>query len=110
MTRAVLLVGLVLLAAVPAGAFRPPPKVESAVIRLTPRATPLVPLDQLPAFRTFVQAAFGLRRKQMQRVLRTARGLSSERAAAMLDRAGIDLMARPEVLSPEKFAELFALI
>jgi 16S rRNA (adenine1518-N6/adenine1519-N6)-dimethyltransferase len=95
---------------VPASAFRPPPKVESAVVRLTPRVRPLVPLDQLPAFRVFVQAAFGLRRKQMQRVLRTARGLSSERAAATLDRAGIEQAARPEVLSPEKFAELFALI
>jgi 16S rRNA (adenine1518-N6/adenine1519-N6)-dimethyltransferase len=95
---------------VPASAFRPPPKVESAVVRLTPRARPLVPLDQLPAFRVFVQAAFGLRRKQMQRVLRTARGLSAEEAAALLDRAGIEQAARPEVLSPEKFAELFALI
>jgi len=95
---------------VPASAFRPPPKVESAVVRLTPRVRPLVPVDQLPAFRAFVQAAFGLRRKQMQRVLRTARGLSSEQAAAMLDRAGIEQAARPEALSPEKFAELFALI
>jgi 16S rRNA (adenine1518-N6/adenine1519-N6)-dimethyltransferase len=95
---------------VPASAFRPPPKVESAVVRLTPRVRPLVALDQLPAFRAFVQAAFGLRRKQMQRVLRTATGLSSEQAAAVLDRSGIEQAARPEVLSPEKFAELFALI
>jgi 16S rRNA (adenine1518-N6/adenine1519-N6)-dimethyltransferase len=95
---------------VPASAFRPPPKVESAVVRLTPRARPLVAVEQLPAFRAFVQAAFGLRRKQMQRVLRTARGLSPEEAAGSLDRAGIDQAARPEVLSPEKFAELFALI
>jgi 16S rRNA (adenine1518-N6/adenine1519-N6)-dimethyltransferase len=95
---------------VPASAFRPPPKVESAVVRLTPRVRPLVTPDQLPAFRVFVQAAFGLRRKQMQRVLRTARALSSEQAAEMLDRAGIEQMARPEVLSPGKFAELFALM
>jgi 16S rRNA (adenine1518-N6/adenine1519-N6)-dimethyltransferase len=79
-------------------------------VRLTPRVRPLVALDQLPAFRAFVQAAFGLRRKQMQRVLRTATGLSSEQAAAVLDRSGIEQAARPEVLSPEKFAELFALI
>ena len=52
---------------VPAGAFHPPPKVESAVVRLTPRATPLVAQESLPAFRAFVQAAFGLRRKQMLR-------------------------------------------
>jgi 16S rRNA (adenine1518-N6/adenine1519-N6)-dimethyltransferase len=95
---------------VPASAFRPPPKVESAVVRLTPRGRPLVAVESLPAFRTFVQAAFGLRRKQMQRVLRTARGLSPEQAATVLERAGIEQAARPEVLSPEKFAELFGLL
>jgi 16S rRNA (adenine1518-N6/adenine1519-N6)-dimethyltransferase len=95
---------------VPAGAFRPPPKVESAVVRITPRARPLVAIESLPAFRTFVQAAFGLRRKQMQRVLRTARGLSPERASDLLERAGIDAAARPEVISPEKFALLFGLL
>ena len=95
---------------VPASAFRPPPKVESAVVRLTPRARPLVTVESLPAFRAFVQAAFGLRRKQMQRVLRTARGLSPEQVAVLLERAGIDSAARPEVLSPEKFAELFGLL
>ena len=95
---------------VPASAFRPPPKVESAVVRLTPRGRPLVAAESLPAFRAFVQAAFGLRRKQMQRVMRTVRGLSPEQAAALLDRAGVEQTARPEVLSPEKFAELFALI
>lgn len=95
---------------VPASAFRPPPKVESAVVRLTPRARPLVAVESLPAFRAFVQAAFGLRRKQMQRVLRTARGLSPEQVAVLLERAGIDSAARPEVLSPGKFAELFGLL
>jgi 16S rRNA (adenine1518-N6/adenine1519-N6)-dimethyltransferase len=95
---------------VPARAFRPPPKVESAVVRLTPRARPLVAVESLPAFRSFVQAAFGLRRKQMQRVLRTARGLSPEQAAALLDRAGIDSAVRPEVLSPGQFAALFGLL
>jgi len=95
---------------VPAGAFQPPPKVESAVVRLTPRPTALVAREFLPAFRVFVQAAFGLRRKQMLRVLRTVRGISPEEAAALLERAGIDPAARPEVLSPEMFARLFALI
>ena len=95
---------------VPAGAFQPPPKVESAVVRLTPRATPIVPGESLAAFRVFVQAAFGLRRKQMLRVLRTVRGISPEEAGDLLERAGVDPAARPEVLSPEMFARLFALI
>jgi 16S rRNA (adenine1518-N6/adenine1519-N6)-dimethyltransferase len=95
---------------IPAGAFSPPPKVESAVIRLTPRPSPLVTLESLPAFRVFVQAAFGLRRKQMQRVLRTVRGVSPEEAATLLERAGIDPAVRPEVLTPEMFARLFELL
>jgi 16S rRNA (adenine1518-N6/adenine1519-N6)-dimethyltransferase len=95
---------------VPAGAFQPPPKVESAVVRLTPRATPLVELASLPAFRAFVQAAFGLRRKQMLRVLRTVRGISPHEASALLTRAQIDPVARPEVLTPADFARLFGLL
>lgn len=95
---------------VPASAFQPPPKVESAVVRLTPRENPLVRAEFLAPFRAFVQAAFGLRRKQMQRVLRTVRGISPEQAGAILERAGIDRAARPEVLTPESFAELFGLL
>ena len=102
--------GVELVMTVPAGAFQPPPKVESAVVRLTPRSTPLVSLESLPAFRAFVQAAFGLRRKQMLRVLRTVRGLSPEEAAEMFERAGVDPTARPEVLAPESFASLFELV
>jgi 16S rRNA (adenine1518-N6/adenine1519-N6)-dimethyltransferase len=95
---------------VPASAFQPPPKVESGVVRLTPRPQPLVPVESLAAFRVFVQAAFGLRRKQMVRVLRTVRGLSPEDAGALLKRGGIEPSARPEVITPEKFAELFGLL
>jgi 16S rRNA (adenine1518-N6/adenine1519-N6)-dimethyltransferase len=95
---------------VPASAFKPPPKVESSVIRLTPRGAPLVAAESLAGFRTFVQAAFGQRRKQMQRALRTVRGISAEEARAVLDRAGIDPAARPEVISPEGFARLYGLL
>jgi 16S rRNA (adenine1518-N6/adenine1519-N6)-dimethyltransferase len=95
---------------VPATAFRPPPKVESAVVRLTPRSQPLVPLESLAAFRTFVQAAFGLRRKQMVRVLRTVRGVSADRSAELLERAGIDPSARPEVVAPAEFVALFEIV
>ena len=93
---------------VPAGAFQPPPKVESAVVRLTPRDVPLVKLESLAPFRAFVQAVFGLRRKQMLRVLRTVKGLSPEQAASLLERADIVPSARPEVLSAETFARLFS--
>jgi 16S rRNA (adenine1518-N6/adenine1519-N6)-dimethyltransferase len=95
---------------VPASAFKPLPKVESAVIRLTPRDAPLVSAESLLGFRSFVQAAFGQRRKQMQRALRTVRGMSAEDARAVLERAGIDPAMRPEVVSPESFARLYELL
>ena len=95
---------------VPARAFSPPPKVESAVVRLTPRDQPLVPVESLAAFRTFVQAAFGQRRKQMVRVLRSVRGFSAEEAGKLLESSGIEATSRPEVVSPAQFATLFARI
>ena len=94
---------------VPATSFRPPPKVESAVVRITPLPRALVPSDALAGFRTFIQAVFGLRRKQMLRVLRTVRGLSVAEAEALLEKAGIPSEARPETVSPETFARLYSL-
>jgi len=96
-----------IVASVPARAFKPPPKVDSSVIRLTPIAEPLVPLESLRAFRTFVQAVFGQRRKQLQRVLRTVAGLAVEDATAILDRVEIEAASRPEVITPKQFARLF---
>ncbi|PYO48400.1 MAG: ribosomal RNA small subunit methyltransferase A [Gemmatimonadetes bacterium] len=87
---------------VPATAFRPPPKVESAVVRITPL--------ERPPFRTFVQAAFGQRRKQIQRVLRSVRAISIDQAVAILEQTGIEPTARPEVVSPGEFATLFRLL
>ena len=95
---------------VPATAFRPPPKVESAVVRITPLERPLVPPEYLDSFRTFVQAAFGQRRKQIQRVLRSVRAISIDQAVAILEQTGIEPTARPEVVSPGEFATLFRLL
>lgn len=88
------------------GSFEPPPKVESAVVRIDPRPDPVVNADVEPRFRRFVQDAFGMRRKQMRRVLRSLWNLDAESADALLAGAGIDPTARPETLSPEAFAAL----
>jgi 16S rRNA (adenine1518-N6/adenine1519-N6)-dimethyltransferase len=88
------------------GSFDPPPKVDSAVIRIQPRAAPVVPAHLEARFRRFVQDAFGLRRKQMRRVLRTVWNLDAEQADAILAAAAIDPTARPETLAPEDFARL----
>jgi len=95
-----------LIARVPAGAFRPPPAVESAIIRLTPRADPAVAEQFEPDFRALVQETFSLRRKQMRRVLRTVARVDVDGAERVLSRAAIDPAARPETLSPNDFARL----
>ena len=98
-----------LLFRVPAGAFRPPPKVESAVLRITPKATAAIATELEDKFGAFVQSVFTMRRKQMQRILRSIANLSPDEAERRLGEAGIDPMARPETLSVEDFARLFTL-
>lgn len=95
-----------LLFSVPAGAFHPPPKVQSAVVRIEPLAKPLVPQGVEHDFRTMVQAAFALRRKQMRRVVRSLTGLGSEAAEAVLGKCDIAPDVRPESLAPQQFAAL----
>jgi 16S rRNA (adenine1518-N6/adenine1519-N6)-dimethyltransferase len=91
---------------VPAGAFSPPPKVESAVVRITPLEAPLVEPGEEEPLRKLVQGAFGMRRKQMRRVIRTLRALSAEDADSLLAAVGIDPEARPETLSVGQFVKL----
>jgi len=97
-----------LLFAVPASAFRPRPKVESAVVRITPRARGEVEPSREERYRRMVQGAFAQRRKQMRRVVRSLAPLDMPAAEALLARAGIAPDVRPEVLSPADFARLLA--
>ncbi len=87
-------------------AFNPPPSVDSAILHLVPRADPVISADEEGPFRRLVIASFGLRRKQLRRVVRTVRGLSAEAADAALSAAGVDPEARPETLSAAQFATL----
>lgn len=91
---------------VKAGAFHPPPKVDSAVIRLVPRETPLVPPDQGRAFRRFVVACFGQRRKTLRNVLVAATGHPAATVLEGLGGLGLDPRARPETLAAGDFARL----
>ncbi len=89
-----------------AGAFRPPPKVDSALLRLTPLAEPLIPDAEVEPFRRFVVGLFGFRRKQLIRGLRELTGASPETAAAWIASAGLTPAVRPQELSPGQFATL----
>ena len=89
-----------------AGAFTPPPKVTSAVVRLTPLAQPLVAPQEVAAFRAFVTACFTRRRKQLRNVVMAATGQSAVVVATGLGELGLDPMVRPETLAPEVFVRL----
>jgi len=85
---------------VPPGAFRPPPKVDSAVVRLVP-----LPVDQRPAgdpakIHAVVKAAFAMRRKTLANTLK---GMIDE---ATIRAVGIDPRARAETLAPTDFVKL----
>jgi 16S rRNA (adenine1518-N6/adenine1519-N6)-dimethyltransferase len=91
---------------VPAGAFHPRPKVDSAVLRLTPLAEPLVSDEEVERFRRLVVGLFGFRRKQIVRGLRELTGWDAERVEDALRRAGIESRVRPEAVAPAGFAAL----
>ena len=96
---------------VKAGSFRPPPKVQSALIRLSPLASRLVRDDaEEAATRRLIQSAFQRRRQQIQRTLREAYDLTSDRALAVLEAAGIPPMERAERLSPVDFLTIARLL
>lgn len=93
---------------VPAGAFHPAPKVDSAVIRITPRPQPLIADRDVGSFRRLVTGLFGYRRKQLRRALREFTGWSAEVVEPVLERLGIDPARRAEELRPQDFVALHA--
>ena len=95
---------------VSAGAFHPRPKVDSAILRITPREIPVVAPAEEREFSRLVQGAFGQRRKQMRRVVRTLFEVGADEAERALAGCEIDVAARPETLAPEDFARLLRLM
>jgi len=85
---------------VPPAAFHPRPQVQSAIVRLTPRATlPWPPCDEA-RLRQLVQAAFAQRRKTLRNNLK---GLIDTET---LERLGIDPGCRAETLAIGQFIEI----
>lgn len=85
---------------VPPGAFSPQPKVQSAVVRLTPYATLPHAAKSVENLQNVVRAAFNQRRKTLRNALQSL--LSAEAIAA----CGIDAGARPETLSLAQYVAL----
>lgn len=93
---------------VPRGAFRPAPNVDSAVVRIVPkRPVPLTAVEERD-LRDLTRAAFAMRRKQFQKILRSAEGyeLAADDVVQLEHRLGYALTLRPEQLSAAQFVEL----
>ena len=92
-------------------AFRPVPGVDSAAIVMDRRADAL-PAAAFADVRRLTRAAFGQRRKQLQKILRSAPdlGLNPDSVEAVLEQTGLEGRMRPEELSPQQFVSLAARI
>ena len=89
----------------PPGAFRPPPKVTSAVVRMR-FVLPRVDVGDVGTFERLVRGAFLQRRKMIQNALVPVADSLGRSASELIARAGIDPQKRPEALTLEEFARL----
>lgn len=96
-----------ILATVPPGAFLPPPKVESAIIRMTWNAERAAKIKDRESFRDLAGRLFQHRRKTLRGGwLRMLGETERSRVAAGLERLGIDPVRRPETLTVEEVVGL----
>lgn len=85
---------------VSSGSFNPPPKVESAIVKLEPHKTPVADIKNQEAFKTIVRESFNQRRKTLRNALKNFLD------AKQIESLGIDPGLRPEQLTIQQFASL----
>jgi 16S rRNA (adenine1518-N6/adenine1519-N6)-dimethyltransferase len=93
-------------ARIPAGAFYPPPQVDSAVLRVACYQEPRLPESLLPTFFRLAKAGFSQKRKTLRNALSAGMHWSPSEAEAILTRAGILPNRRAETLSLEEWGAL----
>jgi 16S rRNA (adenine1518-N6/adenine1519-N6)-dimethyltransferase len=91
---------------IPAGAFYPVPKVDSAVVRLDRRAEPVVSGVEAEAFFRVARAGFSQPRKQLRNSLAAGLGIAPAAAESWLTAAGIDPRRRAETLTLAEWGAL----
>jgi 16S rRNA (adenine1518-N6/adenine1519-N6)-dimethyltransferase len=89
----------------PPGAFRPPPKVTSAVVRLRFRP-PIADVGDPRTFERVVRGLFLHRRKTLLRAFVPVADSLGRQAGQVLERAGLDPRCRPETLTIDDMARL----
>jgi 16S rRNA (adenine1518-N6/adenine1519-N6)-dimethyltransferase len=92
---------------IPAGAFTPPPRVDSALVTLDVRTEPAIDVDDFDRFFRLVEAVFQFRRKQLGGALGRLAGTGSEDAGARLRDLGVDPTRRPQTLALAEWATVY---
>jgi 16S rRNA (adenine1518-N6/adenine1519-N6)-dimethyltransferase len=93
-------------ARIPAEAFYPAPKVDSAVVRVDMYDQPIIPPANLEVFFRLAKAGFSQKRKTLRNALAGGLRLEKAEASALLEAAGVDPMRRAETLSLEEWGKL----
>ncbi|MBI5936154.1 MAG: ribosomal RNA small subunit methyltransferase A [Chloroflexi bacterium] len=93
---------------IPAGAFYPAPKVDSAVVRIDLSPAPFIPYALLNTFFALAKAGFSQKRKTLRNSISAGMRMPPAETESTLRAAGIDPMRRAETLSLEEWRELTA--
>ncbi len=94
------------MALIPAGAFYPAPRVDSAVLRIDRYAVPAVPADLIPVLFNLARAGFQQRRKQLRNSLAAGLGMAASEADGLLLRAAIRPDRRAQELTLTEWERL----
>ena len=93
-------------AVIPAAAFHPAPKVDSAILRIDIYDEPLIPRDSLKTFFKLTKAGFSQKRKTLRNSLASGLHIKPKDAESLLTSADIDFMRRAETLSIDEWKGL----
>jgi 16S rRNA (adenine1518-N6/adenine1519-N6)-dimethyltransferase len=91
---------------IPAEAFYPPPKVDSAVLCIEIYSQPVIPADRLAKFFALIKAGFSQKRKTLRNALSGGLRIATVESEGLLSAAGIDPQRRAETLSLEEWGNL----
>ena len=91
---------------IPAGSFYPPPKVDSAVVRIDLYPDPYIPMENLEIFFALCKAGFGQKRKTLRNSLSHGLKISTQEVEEQLAKLGLDPQRRAETLSLYEWKQL----
>ena len=97
-----------LICTVPPRAFRPPPKVTSAVVRLDVLVSPAVNVADREAFFSVVKSGFSAPRKQLRNSLAQGLGVPGATVGQLLSQLGMDGSRRPATLSLDEWSSVYS--